>query len=359
MSVTKENLLSVLHAIGELSSQGIMVFNTTDDRLEYVNAALASMFDITHGTFYSQPAFFVNHIVDDDIEYLKGQRQKLMSEKRVEDVEFHVVQHDGSLKLISLSGYLLEDGQYVVGVFNDITHKREHENYIVNYGAKKDTLLEMVTHNLSAPLTLSKGMVDSLEQMVKEKHVDDINVQVQLIKENTRHCIEIVTDFLEEEHMVSEQVFTRKNRFDLVGKIGTVLERFRKAFPEFDFILLRNRETVYVNNDDVKFLQMINNLLSNAIKWSPVGSVVEIRVSRGENTASVVIRDHGIGIPEGMQPVLFEKYTPAARPGLRGEVSSGMGLYIVKKLAHLMGGSIRFQSRENEGTTFVFEVPLP
>lgn len=358
MLVTKENLLSALQAIGEISTQGIMFLSTVDERLEYVNGALASMFDITHGTFYSQPAFFVNHILDDDIEYLKGQRKRLMSEKRVEDVEFHVIQHDGRLKLISASAYLLEGGQYVVGVFKDITHKREHENYIINYGAKKDTLLEMVTHNLSAPLTLSKNMVDSLERMVRDKRVDDINVQVQLIKENTRHCMEIVTDFLEEEHMVSEQVFTRKNRFDLVAKIGTVLERFRKAYPEFDFVFLRSRETLYISNDDVKFLQLINNLLSNAIKWSPVGSIVEVRVARNDGTASVIVRDHGVGIPEEMKPVIFEKYTPAARPGLRGEVSTGMGLYIVKKLAHLMGGKIRFESRENEGTTFLFEVPL-
>lgn len=261
------------------------------------------------------------------------------------------------LKNISCNCYLPETGQYIVGIFKDITFVREHENYIINYGAKKDALLEMVTHNLSGPLSLSQNMVDTLESVVKDNDLTRINAHIQLIKENTGHCIQMVNDFLEEEHLVSERIHTRKNRFDVISKVNTVLERFRKAYPDYDFLLLKNMDALHTSNDDVKFLQVLNNLISNAIKWSPSQSVIEIGIKTHDGSFTITVRDHGIGIPEDLKSYLFQKYTPAARDGLRGEKSIGMGLYIVKKLVSLMNGTITFESKENEGTIFILTLP--
>lgn len=355
-SVTKDNLTSVLKAIGEMSADGIMLLCANSRKLEYINNALAGMFDITHKTFLGEPAFFVNHIVPEDIDYLKSEQSRLLEQRKVEDVEFRVKQHDGYLRTLTCSCYLVDD-DYIVGIFKDITHQREHENYIINYGAKKNTLLDMVTHNLSAPLTVSKNMIDSLESMVSEQDMKNISVHIQLIKENTRHCIELVNDFLQEEHMVSEHIFTKKNRFEVVAKVNTILERFQKGYPDYDFLFLRNIDGVYINNDDVKFLQVFNNLFSNAIKWSPTGSVIEIGLNDTVEHVTISVRDHGIGIPEHFKDVIFKKYTPASRRGLRGEVSMGMGLYICKKLVGLMEGTLTYESKENEGSTFIVTLP--
>lgn len=355
--MTKDTLISVVTAIGQLTNEGIMLFDVETSRLEYCNDSLAKLFDISHSTFRTQPAFFINHIVPDDIDYLGSEREKLLRERRVEEVEFRVRQHDGKLVNVTGSCYLLENGKYIIGLFRDITGMREHENYIINYGAKKNTLLDMVTHNLTGPLTISQKMLDSLETMVKKADVNELNVHIQLIKENTRHCIDVVNEFLEEEHMVSEQIHPKKNRFDVLGKIRAILERFRKGYPDYDFLLLKNIETLYINSDDVKFLQVMNNLISNAIKWSPTESVIEIRVADAPDHVMVSVRDHGVGIPDEMKRHIFQRSTPASRIGLRGEASLGMGLYIVSKLVSLMNGSISFESNEGHGTTFTLHLP--
>lgn len=335
-----------------------MLFCVESNKIEYLNNSLTAMFDITHGTFRSEPAFFVNHVVHEDVPYLRAQRERLMGEQRIEGVEFRVKQHDGKVRMVSANAYVVGGGEFIIGIFKDITESREHESYIVNYGAKKDTLLEMVTHNLSAPLMLTRNMIDSMERLITERNVENIGVHVQLIKENTRHCIELVNDFLEEEHLVSERINARKSRINLIGKITTVFERFQKAYPEFNFVFLRERETLYINTDDVKLLQVINNLVSNAIKWSPVGGVIEIRVVLEEASAVILVRDHGVGIPDDIKPAIFEKHTRASRAGLRGEISTGMGLYIVKALIQLIDGEITFESREGEGTVFRVRLPL-
>jgi two-component system sensor histidine kinase VicK len=280
-----------------------------------------------------------------------------LNEQTVANVEFRITGHDADIKNVSCDGYLLENGKYVVAIFKDITGMREHENYIINYGAKKNTLLDMVTHNLSGPLAISKNMIESLGNAIKGNDLKNVNAHLKLIEENTRHCIEIVTDFLEEEHLVSEHIYTKKNRFEVITKISTVLERFRKSYPDYHFNIQKNNNEFYISNDDVKFLQVLNNLISNAIKWSPSGSTIEIIIDDSGDTFNLTVSDHGIGIPDKLQDQVFKKYTPASRLGLKGEKSIGMGLYIVKKLVGLMDGAISFKSKENEGSSFTLSLP--
>jgi two-component system, OmpR family, sensor histidine kinase VicK len=355
--VTKNNLLSAIKAIGELSNDGMLLYSIGRKNLDYVNHALLKMFDISHDAFRHQPAFFVNHVISEDVEYLKSEYKRLLAEHKIENVEFRLKSHDGIIIDVSCNCYVLENGKYAVGILKDFTNIREHEDYIINYGAKKNTLLEMVNHNLSGPLTVTKNIVESLENIVKDQDVRNINAHIQLIKENTRHCIELVNDFLEEEHLVSENIFTKKNRFEVTDKVNTVLERFRKSYPDYEFVVQKNFDTLYINNDDVKFLQVVNNLISNAIKWSRSGTVIEVNMHEYKDTFSLAVKDHGIGIPEHFKVLIFDKNTRAARSGLKGEKSVGMGLYIVKKLVNLMDGNITFESKENEGTTFVLSLP--
>jgi two-component system sensor histidine kinase VicK len=218
-------------------------------------------------------------------------------------------------------------------------------------------LLEMVNHNLTGPLEVTRNIVESLENAARSKDDTNINAHIHLIKENTRHCIELVNDFLEEEHLVSEHIYTKKNRFEVTEKIDTVLERYRKSYPEYNFIVQKNFDKLYISNDDVKFLQVFNNLLSNAIKWSRAESTIEIRLHEHEDMFTLAVKDHGIGIPNHFKMSVFQKNTPAARDGLRGEKSIGLGLYIVKKLVTLMEGTISFESKENEGSTFIVNLP--
>jgi two-component system, OmpR family, sensor histidine kinase VicK len=355
--VTKKNLLTVFEALGELSTDGIFVYTIRSQSLDYVNKPLLEIFDISHKSFANQPTFFLHHIIKEDLDYLRAEYEKLKIEEKLENVEFRLKSHDEQIRNICCSCFLFGKKKYIAGFFRDITPSREHENYIINYGAKKNTLLDMVTHNLSGPLSLSKNMISSLENAVTGNDLKNVKAHIQLIKENTRHCIDIVSDFLEEEHLVSEQIATKKNRFDVVTKINTILERYRKSYPDFKFNIVKNVEAVYINNDDVKFLQVMNNLISNGVKWSPTGSAIDIIVEDRDDYVSIAVKDPGIGIPDQFKGQIFQKHSPASRVGLRGEKSIGMGLYIVKKLVSLMGGTLHFESQEKKGTTFTITLP--
>ena len=69
------------------------------------------------------------------------------------------------------------------------------------------------------------------------------------------------------------------------------------------------------------------------------------------------VRDNGIGIPLDLQPVLFEPFTKARRPGLRGEPSTGLGLVLCKTIVEWHRGTLEMVSTEGQGTTFTIEIP--
>lgn len=354
--MTKKSILPLLEALGKLSNFGIFLVNLRAQKLEYVNESLLKYFDISHASFGQEISFYINHIISEDLDHLRLALNTLLEDDRVEKVEFRVKSHDQQTRYLSSNCYLLEK-KYVVGLVSDISDEKEHEDYIINYGAKKNTLLDMVTHNLSAPLAVSRNIIESLSASVSTGHLETIKEHVNLIRENTAQCIDLVNDFLTEEHMVSKDIYTKNNRFHVIEKITSILERFEKSYPDYRFKLITEGSDFFITNDDVKFLQIINNLLSNAVKFSTPNSQIQVAVKESQDRVVVEVIDEGIGIPGHLKSMLFEKHTPAGRPGVNGEKSVGMGLYVVKKLVALMHGDIKVWSQENKGSVFTLDLP--
>ena len=75
--------------------------------------------------------------------------------------------------------------------------------------------------------------------------------------------------------------------------------------------------------------------------------------------AAITIKDDGIGIPEKLQPYIFNQFTKAGRKGLKGENSIGLGLHISKTIVEQHHGKLLVESKENEGTMFTILLPLP
>lgn len=111
------------------------------------------------------------------------------------------------------------------------------------------------------------------------------------------------------------------------------------------------------NIDRDKIWQLFTNLIDNAIKFSPEKSTISIQTSRTDDTFTIAVKDHGIGIPDELKDKIFTMHNEAGRPGTAGEPSYGLGLSISKKIAELHHGKLWFESKPGEGTTFFVELP--
>jgi PAS domain S-box-containing protein len=126
-----------------------------------------------------------------------------------------------------------------------------------------------------------------------------------------------------------------------------------------EFVLDLPPEPLTVDADREKLRQIVMDLVENAVKYSPAGGTVRVSASRRDDTVEVSVDDEGIGIPQAEQGRIFAKFYRAETGGRDlASGGTGLGLFIAKELLAAMGGRIWVRSREGEGSTFVFSLPL-
>jgi len=349
-------LFPEIRRVGRLSNEGIFIFNIADKRFIFLNSSMTRILEIEKQLLIEEADVALRPVPEEDLDYLRLRYTELLNHGSVEDVQVRIKPSDIE-KMLSVNGYIASDKLHVIGFVKDISNTRQYEEYLVNYGARKDAILDMVAQNLSTPLNLSKFTVDLIEKAVKEQKYHKLNAHIRLMREVTSESITVIDRFLQDEHLASPKVDAKMTRFDLISKILVVLEKLKEAHADKQFKVKTDVKHIFVETDDIKFFQIIHNLLSNAIKFTRANGVIETIVKIFESSVQVIVRDNGIGIPAELQPFIFEKHTRAARQGLNGEISNGIGLYVVKQLAEMLGGEITFQSEQEKGTEFTLTLP--
>jgi two-component system sensor histidine kinase VicK len=342
--------------IGELSPEGVFIYDWKAETFTYFNHVFAEIFNIREDELKTHPGLIIPFFHAEDTYYLKHCYARLMKQRTIE-TEFRLQFPDKSIMHICLDAYLVKDTTLITGFLKDITRNKQHEDYIVNYGAKKDTLLDMLTHNLSGPLNLSKNILRWMQETYAGKDSTEISEQLRYIQDNTQQCLDIVNDFLKEEHMESEKIYVKKSRFDVLDRIIVTVDKLIATNKNKKFRLVTDLQNLNITTDNVKFFQIIHNLVSNAIKFTPDGGEIDIIVEEKEDCFRIHVKDNGIGVPAALQPRLFDKRTTAGREGLKNEASTGLGLSIVKALVELLDGKVWFTSEENRGSVFSIELP--
>lgn len=115
---------------------------------------------------------------------------------------------------------------------------------------------------------------------------------------------------------------------------------------------------LYVRGDPQILSEAVGNLLANAIAYSPRGSSVGIGVKAVDGIAEIAVTDRGIGIPEGEQERVFERFYRADQARSRRTGGTGLGLSIVKHAVQRHGGEVTLWSRPGRGSTFTIRLPL-
>ena len=113
-----------------------------------------------------------------------------------------------------------------------------------------------------------------------------------------------------------------------------------------------------VEGDEHRLHQVLANLMSNAAKHTPDGTIVTLAVATAENpqTVRVSVTDTGPGIPDDLQPDLFERFVRGDSARSNGGASTGLGLAIVQAVTTAHGGAVTFSSRPGH-TSFVITLP--
>lgn len=142
---------------------------------------------------------------------------------------------------------------------------------------------------------------------------------------------------------------------DLVHLAGKAVAELSAAHPHRE-IRLEARGAAAVRADPDRILQVMTNLLANALQHGPPAAPV--RAAVGADAGAVFFRVHNDGPPvaPALQERIFEPFCRGTAAGEEGSV--GLGLYIVREIAHAHGGTVELRSAEGEGTTFTLRLPV-
>jgi two-component system sensor histidine kinase VicK len=247
----------------------------------------------------------------------------------------------------------------IIGIIEDISSFKEHNDALNKFSNKKNALLNILSHDLLGPLGIIKNFSALIKKKTADLEIKEINQLIGSIEKISRHSIDMIRNLLNQEFLESAGAELVLRRTDIVAVIREMIENYKQSEETLlrTFNFSASAEIIQIDIDETKVAQAINNLVSNALKFTKESGVIGISIKQEDDAVVLAISDNGIGIPEKHHNNLFDKFTSARRPGLHGEPSNGLGMSIIKSIIDWHHGEIWFQSKENEGTTFYIRLP--
>lgn len=340
--------------IYELASQRVVFVNAAYEwviggRANYVNEELPALLQRLH---------------PEDRPYLAECWGRWVQGQLHEEVEFRLQVADKPEQWLQLTPSYQPAATgpgWIGGVVRDISVAKHYKRHADRFNARKNTILEILSVDLADTLVLSQSLrwdaEDEVTGYIRTRLVEGLS----RIENRSQQGARLVQEFTTEEIQTSATIALNLERVELGERLRRTLEDYPRAeaLAAHTLDLRLPAYPVYVRIDVNKFLQIITHLLSNALKFTPDGGhlIIELVAVQGV-MAHLTVSDNGIGIPLELQPRLFERFTPARRPGLRNEPTLGVGLSLCKMLTELHQGTLTVRSREAEGSTFLVTLPL-
>lgn len=222
----------------------------------------------------------------------------------------------------------------------------------------RDEFVSNVSHELKTPMTSMKVLADSLlatENAPIEMYKDFMqDIAEEIDREN-----EIIGDLLNLVRTDGERAVLNIETVDVNKLMEVVLKRLKPiALKNNIEIIFESMRPVTASIDRVKFIIVLTNIIENSIKYNHPEGWVKITLNADHKFFYVDVSDSGIGIPEECKDQVFERFYRVDKARSRETGGTGLGLAITKNIVLLHKGTIKFYSKENEGTTFNIRIPL-
>ncbi|MBO4924991.1 MAG: HAMP domain-containing protein [Clostridia bacterium] len=236
--------------------------------------------------------------------------------------------------------------------FNSMSEKLE------TLDQSRNQFVSNASHELKTPLATMKIMIESLiyqpdmDKNLRTEFMTDINSEIDRLSA-------IVSDLLTLVQMDSQNVKLTRENLSIAQLVKENAHRLQPiADQKGQKILLSLTDPCDMYADKNKLNQVIYNLMENAVKYTQAGGQVKVTLQRQGRDARLTVADNGPGIPKESLPHIFDRFYRVDKARSREKGGTGLGLSIVHQLVLLHGGSIRVESEEGSGASFIVELPL-
>ncbi len=224
----------------------------------------------------------------------------------------------------------------------------------------RDQFLSIAAHELKTPLTSMLGYTQLVQRRTQREGTLNERDQraLRLVADQTERLNRMVASLLDLSRLETGQLSIDQTPVDLGALAGRLVEEVQPSLERHRLVLQAPAAPLMIEGDPLRLEQVLQNLIQNAVKYEPEGGTVTVQVAQQDGTACVAVADEGIGIPEHALPQLFSRFYRAPNVDPQQISGMGLGLYVVKEIVALHGGTVGVTSIEGQGSTFTICLPL-
>lgn len=217
--------------------------------------------------------------------------------------------------------------------------------------------LQIVLHDLKSPVNAIIGLTDILQS---EKDLLKIRKYNDYILHSAQKALHLIENLRQVALLDSENIALNKEEFHLDKLVEEVVQQNKvNADKKGQKIVFELEEELPVLLDPLKIYQVVDNILNNAVKYAPKNTDIHVKLYKQSQMGILKIKDYGQGFTDEEKSMLFQKFSRTSSRPTGNESSSGLGLYICKKLVELQNGRIIVESEgKNKGSEFTVFLPM-
>ena len=265
---------------------------------------------------------------------------------------------------ISYTGMSYRGKKAMLGIFQDITERNQHELELKAANVKaeesnrlKSAFLVSMSHEIRTPMNAIMGFSD----LIMEAEGDEKKQFATIIQKCSTQLLTLIDDILHLSQLQSEKMPLDNIRFKPAELVTDVYRMFNlphlKKELDIEISIPGQYEDLVLLSDAGKIRQVLTNFVTNAVKYTIEGSV-KLGLDLKNGSVEFYVTDTGIGIPEKEQQRIFESFYRGEQAISSTIEGTGLGLSIAKELVGLMGGVIGVSSVPNKGSRFFFSIPF-
>ena len=235
---------------------------------------------------------------------------------------------------------------------NDLIRRQNDKLAELNF--EKNSLISIVSHDLSSPFTAIKMWSQLLDDENNTNLEPNQQKAINRIKEATTKGEQLIRNILDVEKAGTNLQKMALENLDLKIIAESVITDFEPAAKgkAINLFFETSEKQVFIVSDRNLVSRILENLVSNAIKYTPQGKNIWLQLATDADAVHIKVKDEGVGIDKDELPYLFSKYSNISSKPTAGEASTGLGLSIVKRLVSELNGSISCESELGKGSVF-------
>jgi PAS domain S-box-containing protein len=346
------------------------IYLLTGSRFTYTNHRFCEILGYSAEEVSSDEFNFGTTLTDKSRNLIEERRQARIRGEEIPGIyEFEIKSKSGEIKEVEVSTVKLDhqDEVTVLGIMRDITERKRLFEELIKARDKaeevnilKSRLLANLSHEIRTPLNGILGFAELLREDINDKSQRSMAEIIYTSGYRLLHTLNAILDLSVIESQFSKTTIKIVNINQLAKEVA-VLFKPTSEKKGIEIAFSAEQGPILVSADEELVSKVLNNLINNAIKFTIQGGItVSTTIEENDHGqfGCVHVADTGIGIKAEYQSIIFDEFRQVSEGQTRSYDGSGLGLHISKRFAEMMGGTLRVQSKFEEGSTFTLSLPL-